>query len=104
MSEAYRNKVVAVFNDSGFKVEHRWEATPDEDFVYLSSAHYIVPGGGGFHYLAQQCAIYNGAWCLSDGCTAVSRRGDRRPEPGNVTDDEVGGVGDQPTRFSAADS
>ena len=66
-SEEYRDDVVRLFEESGRNVTHRWEGTPDEDFVFIGSARHVVPGGGGFHSLAAHCARENGGRLYDPG-------------------------------------
>lgn len=51
-SEAYLAAVVAALGDKGLAVQ-RWRgATPDEDFLFLTRAHWLVRSGGLFSTLA----------------------------------------------------
>lgn len=51
----YRNKVIDLFKSSGYTVHERWDNLPDDDFVYLASARYFLPTGGGYGGLASAC-------------------------------------------------
>ena len=60
-SLAYVGKMIQYFDRHGFEASFREGQTPDDDFVYLANASWIVAGGGGFSILAQQIAEARGA-------------------------------------------
>ena len=51
----YRALVSNWFSQQGFRVSHRWEHTPDEDFIYMTHAQHFIYGGGGFSDLIGKC-------------------------------------------------
>ena len=60
-SHAYVGEMIQYFGRHGLEASFREGQIPDDDFVYLASASWIVAGGGGFSTLAQQIAEARGA-------------------------------------------
>ncbi|KAL7522890.1 hypothetical protein ACHAWX_007615 [Stephanocyclus meneghinianus] len=58
---SYRDRVISFFVSRGFKnAEVRHGSTPDDDFLYMSSAKNFVRGGGGYSRLISSVVIANG--------------------------------------------
>ena len=67
MSDIYKDSMKYVklvrdlFTEHGYRVMERINCgTPDEDFVYMSSAKYFVPGGGGYSRNVGKLVTRNG--------------------------------------------
>ena len=61
-SMKYVKLVNDLFTKHGYRVMERINCgTPDEDFIFMSSAMYFVPGGGGFSQIIAQVAKEHGA-------------------------------------------
>ena len=53
--------MIDLFTELGYRVMERINCgTPDEDFVYMSSAKYFVPGGGGYSRTVGKLVTRNG--------------------------------------------
>ena len=63
-SQAYIERMLEYFAERGFQASFRGDHAPDDDFVYLASAHRLVAGGGGFYQFAQQIALKRGGIVL----------------------------------------
>jgi len=53
----YRNGLVAYFKGKGFVVSARPDSLPDDDFVYMSSAKFLVRSLGGYARLVAQVCM-----------------------------------------------